>query len=198
MSDYNKFYKANKYNRGYEPNELVKDILKYKNQGKVLDLGCGEGQDIIFLAEKGFETIGIDLSNQAIDNLIKLANKRNVEVDARVMNITEYNFSEKFDVILSEASLHFLKEEEREDYIHKIKNSTNKNGINVLGVFDEGTSDELYEGMTHWGISLFRHNELFEYYSDWEILSKKSFEAAMDNGYKRGISQVIARKINEE
>jgi len=113
------------------------------------------------------------------------------------MDIIEYDFSEKFDVILLEASMHFLKEEEKEDYIHKVKNSTNDNGINVLGVFDKGTSDEFHEGMSYWGISLFREKELFEYYYDWEILSKKSFKIAMNNGHKRGISQVIARKINK-
>lgn len=194
MSDYNKFYKENRYSKGMEPNNLTKEILKFKTRGTVLDLGCGEGQDAIFLTEQGFDVLGIDLSYQAIENLNKVAQDRKIIIDTKVMDITQYNFHKTFDIILSEASLHFLSVEERKEYINKIKLNTNENGLNVLGIFDEDTSKELHDGMKHWGISLFKRGELLGYYSDWEVLNENNYKVKMENGFERSISQIIARK----
>lgn len=193
MSDYNQFYKENKYNRGLEANDLAREISEYISCGKVLYLGCGEGQDLMFLSNQGFEVFGIDISQPAVENLNALAKQRGVAINAEVNDIRSFEFDEKYDVILSEASLHFLEEEEREGYIEKMKSHTNENGLNVLGVFDEETSEELHDGMAYWGISLFGKDELFNYYSDWEVVVKRNFKVQLDNGLERSISQIIAR-----
>ncbi len=33
---------------------------------RAIDLGCGTGEDVIYLAQRGFEAVGVDLSSRAI------------------------------------------------------------------------------------------------------------------------------------
>jgi SAM-dependent methyltransferase len=52
-----------------EPEQSIIDlvpILKEKKLSKILDLGCGEGRHIIYLAQEGFQMYGLDISETAI------------------------------------------------------------------------------------------------------------------------------------
>ena len=53
-----------RYDRG-----ILKDILKQKSSGKVLDLGCGQGGLALDLAQKGFEVTCVDISKVAIERI---------------------------------------------------------------------------------------------------------------------------------
>ncbi|WGD38168.1 FAD-dependent oxidoreductase [Lysinibacter sp. HNR] len=47
-------------------NTVLADIASTLNPGRALDLGCGEGADVIWLAQHGWEATGIDISPTAI------------------------------------------------------------------------------------------------------------------------------------
>lgn len=175
MTKYDIVYKKEKYLRGLQPNDLTNEILKYKSNGKVLDIGCGEGQDSVFLAKNGFELFGIDNSQEAIKNLNKLASKNNVSISSKISNFEDFNFEKKYDIVLAEASLHFLPLKDRSILIQKIKEHTTKNGINVIGVFDTRTSKSEKDELKKWGIYFFSKNELLKHYKDWKILFYKQF-----------------------
>ena len=65
-------------------------------KGKVLDIGCGAGRHSLYLQEKGFDVLGIDISPLAV-NVCKLRGLKKTEV----MSIEELNFKpESFDTIL--------------------------------------------------------------------------------------------------
>ena len=56
-------YKADEFYWGLEPNEMCYDILRLKPPSQrrlVLDMGCGEGKDAVFLARCGYRTVGFD------------------------------------------------------------------------------------------------------------------------------------------
>lgn len=60
------------------PNAALADAVASLAPGRALDLGCGEGADVIWLAEQGWDATGIDISSVAI------ARAREAAVDARV------------------------------------------------------------------------------------------------------------------
>lgn len=47
-------------------NAVLADVASTLTPGSALDLGCGEGGDVIWLAQHGWKAIGIDISEEAI------------------------------------------------------------------------------------------------------------------------------------
>ena len=68
---------------------------------RVLELGCGAGNTVFHMIEKGFDAYGVDISDQAIDWAKDIARRRNVSAHFNVANITDLKpFQDNFfDVI---------------------------------------------------------------------------------------------------
>ena len=78
--------------------------------GRALDLGCGIGENAIWLAERGWRVTGVDFSDVAIEKAkVRAANKR-VEVDFIVSDASVYLPSGRYDLITS-FYIHLLPEE---------------------------------------------------------------------------------------
>ena len=67
-------------------------------EGEIIDLGCGDGRDTLFLAKQGLSVIGIDISRSAITKAREIAKRHGLNV----------RYFEK-DIV-------FLREEKRESY----------------------------------------------------------------------------------
>lgn len=52
-----------------EPNVLLTGLAEGWQPGRSLDLGCGEGDDVLWLASRGWQATGIDVSPTAIARL---------------------------------------------------------------------------------------------------------------------------------
>lgn len=60
-------FKKTPWDTGITPPEIVSMIDSGKlTVGRALDLGCGTGTNAIYLAQHGFETLGVDISGRAI------------------------------------------------------------------------------------------------------------------------------------
>jgi len=107
-------------------------FIKYLNKGdRVLDAGCGSGQDSIFLAKQGFEVWGIDISNEAIKKAKKNKEKYKLEnLHFLVGDIQNLKFEDEFfDAIYSGWVLHNLPLEKPASEIHRV---LKKRGIAFL------------------------------------------------------------------
>ncbi|SER57787.1 Ubiquinone/menaquinone biosynthesis C-methylase UbiE [Gracilibacillus ureilyticus] len=84
------------------------EILAPKSSEKILDIGCGTGDLANQLTERGVEVIGIDQS----ENMIDQANAKYPHIDFRVADILQMNFDRDFDAVFSNATLHWVKQPE--------------------------------------------------------------------------------------
>jgi SAM-dependent methyltransferase len=48
--------------------------------GRALDLGCGEGRNAVWLAERGWDVTGVDFSDVGLSKAARLAAERDIEV----------------------------------------------------------------------------------------------------------------------
>lgn len=170
-SDYENRYKSEDYYWGLEPNQLCYEIMKLKPPTKplkVLDIGCGEGKDAVFLARNGYVVSALDATDKGIEKGKLLAEKYGVSVDFFKANIEDFRLRDKYDIIFSSGVLHFVKPEYRDDIFQNLKEYTNKNGIHAMNVFVEkpfiaSPPDKVQgEDRFRW-----KSGELFTHYHDW-------------------------------
>lgn len=112
------------------PKELVALIEAGKIKPcKVLDVGCGEGFYAIYLASKGFEVTGIDISENAIRSAKEHARKRGVTVKLTAMDITDLSkLKEKFGFVFEWALMHHIMPPQRQKYVEDISTVLRKGG----------------------------------------------------------------------
>lgn len=63
---WNHRYAEGIYRARPHPTPLLVDWLDKIPKGRALDLACGAGRNSLFLAEKGFEVLGVDISEVAL------------------------------------------------------------------------------------------------------------------------------------
>ena len=68
-----------------EPNEIVvkmvPELITDKANDEILDLGCGEGRDTLWLTAQGFNVTGVDVSAAALDRARELAGLYNLSAN---------------------------------------------------------------------------------------------------------------------
>ncbi len=181
------------YKFEFEPDkELIKEIFKYKNKGKVLELGCGEGGTSLELAKKGFDVTCIDISKKAISKIKEEAEKNNIAINTICGDLETYKIKEEYDIIVGRAFFHFLSKKKALELIKECKNHTKKDGINVFEVMLGGDPSQEEDSEGYY----FPSGKLKEIYSDWNIKDYEEYEDYDDEEeWGNKIAFIIAIKI---
>ena len=83
--------------------KLIQHLIGHVERGsQILDLGCGEGRNTIYLARVGFRTVGLDLSPKGVQVLANNLFEEEVRASAMVGDARRLPFSTGiFDAILA-------------------------------------------------------------------------------------------------
>ena len=182
---FEKIYKNKKF-KFEEDSYIVNKILKLKKRGSILDLGCGEGGNSIFLAERGFKVTLVDISKTAIKKIKNELNKRNIKAEIICKDLNNFHINKNFDVIISLAVFHFLNRKKTINLIKEMKKRTNKAGVNIIVGFLDNTSGKTSS-------FYLKKNELKKLYSDWKILEYKEYKERDEEGIN-SLARIIAIK----
>lgn len=94
---------------GLKATEKLAENLKINRNTKVIDIACGKGTTAVLLAQKfGCQVVGVDISDELIDEAKKLARKSGVKdlTTFQVGDALALSFSDdEFDVAISQAML---------------------------------------------------------------------------------------------
>ena len=182
-----------------KPNTTITEFEHLiNNQSKILEVGCGEGQNAIYLAGKGYLVDAFDLSEHGITKLIHRCKLSNTQVNAFVADLTTYQFEQNYDMIICFGTLHFVAKNEWKRFINNAKKYTNIGGIHIIQIFTD--TIPVSEDIAPFAIGLAKDEEIKELYTDWEILQFKSyvFEDEHPNVPKHlhASNKIVARRIN--
>ena len=83
-------YSTEEYVYGTAPNDFLRSVADRIPKGRILSLGEGEGRNAVYLAECGFEVLGVDSSAVGLGKAGKLAAERGVRIDTLVADLTSY------------------------------------------------------------------------------------------------------------
>lgn len=131
-----------------EPSSDLQKFLRWNERRKhealnldrwshVLDLGCGNGRNLIYLAEVfNMSGVGYDISEHAITQARTNSSGAKLTYEARTIAGTYPNIpDESCDLVLDMMTSHFLKEKEREVMISEILRVLKPGGFLFLKTF---------------------------------------------------------------
>ncbi|WP_066304603.1 bifunctional 2-polyprenyl-6-hydroxyphenol methylase/3-demethylubiquinol 3-O-methyltransferase UbiG [Bacillus sp. FJAT-29814] len=72
-----------------QSNPRLKNMTPYLTGGKALDLACGLGANSMFLAGLNYQVEAVDISDIAIQYLRELADKKKLNIHARISDLTK-------------------------------------------------------------------------------------------------------------
>jgi tellurite methyltransferase len=173
-------YGVPEYITGKEPVEWLKghsDMLRVK--GSALDIAAGEGRNAVFAAEKGYETLAVDISTKGLEKARGLADEKGVNIETCVVDIDNWKIEQNtFDLILC---FNFLDRR----IFPAIKNALKPGGLIFYETF---TVDYLkYSNFKReW---VLEHNELLDTFSELRILGYREIDSN-----NKAFASLIARK----
>ncbi len=130
---------------------------------KILDLGCGSGDNSLYFKEKGLDVIGIDLS----EKMIELCKEKGIE--AFVCDIEDLPFNSKsFDGIWAVTSLLHIPKSRIRNVITKLNLILKEEGIMYVCV-KEGEGEGLLEDKskaTSRFFAFWKEDEFFKLFED--------------------------------
>lgn len=99
----------------------VDKILKFKKEGKVLEIGCSTGIMLSLLKNLGWEVVGVEISKKAAG----VAAKRGIPVT--VWDFMQTNLDEKYDLVILNHTLEHMDHPVR--VLEKIKSLLSPSGL---------------------------------------------------------------------
>ena len=166
-----------------EPCEWLSENANFLNRkGSALDIASGDGRNSIFVAEKGYQTLAIDISAVGLDRTRALAKEKNVTIETRVVDLDNWEFEKNaFDLVLC---FNFLDRR----IFSEIKDTLKPGGLIFYETF---TIDYLkYSNFKReW---VLKHNELLEAFNNFRVLRYREIDH--DN---KAFASLVAQKKND-
>jgi cyclopropane fatty-acyl-phospholipid synthase-like methyltransferase len=143
--------------------------------GSVLDIGCGTGENALYLASKGHEVWGIDFIPTAIERARDKARKRGLAVHFEVGDALKLDgLSRTFDTVIDCGLFHVFDDEERLRYIQSLARVLSPGGMVHLLCF----SDQEPPGQGPRRVSQPEIHSAFRDGWDVELIRATRFQAA--------------------
>jgi 2-polyprenyl-3-methyl-5-hydroxy-6-metoxy-1,4-benzoquinol methylase len=152
MTDWDEIYKNKPLEEIAWHSDIAPDYLKklVENDrikiGKVLDVCSGAGTNSIFLAKKGFDVTGVDISPTAIEIAKQRAIENGVGNNCNffVSDVLDNGFPQHtFDFILDRGCYHHIAQENKPKFIEIIFNSLKEGGHYSLTCFSDKNVNQL-------------------------------------------------------
>lgn len=178
------------------------DILEKSKDTSIIDLGCGSGNDSVYLNERNYKVISCDYSTEAL-NIIKknIKNSNIVEMDLT----REFPFEDAMaEIIIADLSLHYFNDDTTKNILNEIKRVLKYEGYLIARIntiddvnFNAGNGKEIERHfyLTKDGYKrFFDYDDVKKYFGVFEI---ENIEETVINRYgaDKKCFEVLCRNI---
>lgn len=189
-------YFVKKYNSGAVHSDVLETFENIQVQ-TVLDLGCGQGRNSLYLAKQGLQVTSLDQNELSLEMLKGITEQENLDMEIGTYDIQEANLQGDYDCIISTVVLMFLQAESIPAVIRDMQAHTKPGGYNLI-VCAMDTED--YPCKVNFSFT-FKEGELADYYKDWELVKYNENPGHLHRRDEHGnriqlrFATMLARKI---
>jgi 2-polyprenyl-3-methyl-5-hydroxy-6-metoxy-1,4-benzoquinol methylase len=123
------------------PPDLLKKIVDthLDKTNKIIEFGCGAGNYVVYLADKGFDLTGVDISSKAVDIAKNSAKENGVSCKFFVCDVLSdmTELPDNYDFVYDWELLHHIFPEDREKYISNVYRLLKPEGLYLSVFFSE-------------------------------------------------------------
>jgi SAM-dependent methyltransferase len=181
--------------RGYrpEPNGFLVEIAKGRHPGRALDVAMGQGRNALYLAERGWQVTGFDISEDGLCEAREAAEARHLHLEAVNAEAATWDFgTDRWDLVTFIYAAGCPRARERgcdEQTIEKVRRGLRRGGVVVV----EGFHRDEVPGLG------FGSGELATLFKDgFMILRDEVVEDVSDWGNQRGVALKLVRFAAEK
>ena len=187
---------------GTEPGSFLKIMTQHETSfvgRRVLDAGCGEGKNAVFLARLGAIVDAVDISSAAIENGRRIW-KQESKVRWIIMDIRHIKLPQKYDIVISYGLLHCLADRtEIMTVISDLQTATVCGGYNILCAFNN-RYQQLDKAHPGFHPCLLDHREYLSKYKSWRVLAQSDSNLTERHPHNNidhthSLSRILAKKI---
>ncbi len=122
-----------------QPDRHLVRLLKEKKikKGVVLDLCSGDGTNSLYLASKGFQVTGVDISPTAVEIAKTRSAKRKLSCDYHVGDVLKFKYDQTYDFIFDRGCFHHISKKKKPEYVRLINGLLNPKGMFYLLCFSD-------------------------------------------------------------
>jgi SAM-dependent methyltransferase len=134
-------------------------------RGRLLDSGCGTGENTLMAAARGAEAVGVDVAPPAIDRARAKAAERGVAARFEVADALDLGrLGLTFDTIIDSGVFHVFDDDDRRRYVASLASVLEPGGSCYLMCFSDRQPGD-------WGPRRVRRDELIDAFSDgWTMV----------------------------
>ncbi len=173
-------YDTETYIFGVTPIPFLVDSLDLLPKGRTLDIAMGEGRHGVFLATKGFDVLGLDISEKGLQKAHRLAESQNATIETRVVDLETHTLEKNaYDLIICTYYM-------QRDLFPQFKDALKSGGMALVETYN---IDHLKYAKFNpkW---LLQTNELLEIFKGFKIIRYQ----AVDNG-ELAYSSILIQKL---
>jgi SAM-dependent methyltransferase len=121
---------------GWQEAELVR--------GDVLDIGCGLGDNAIYLAKQGHAVTAVDISPTALITAERRAFDAGADVTFAVADATKLEgYTDAFDTVIDSGMFHCLDDDGKRNYLTALHRATRPGARLLLSCFSDAAPQDL-------------------------------------------------------
>lgn len=152
--------------------------------GRLLDAGCGTGENTLLAAARGADALGVDVSPQAIGQARRKAAERGLGARFEVADALSLGqFGAVFDTLLDSGLFHVFDDEQRGRYVASLASVLRPGGVCYLMCFSDRQPGD-------WGPRRVREDELRAAFADgWTATAVTADTFAVNPGFGSPVAQ---------
>lgn len=179
-------------------NKYIDLFLASLSGKKVLDAGCGNGKDCLYVSQKGFDVNGIDFS----EGMLNLAREKVPDGKFEVMDMTNISYpNNTYDGIISSCSLFHIPTEELPRTLLGFKRILKPNG-KLLLILQEGNGEQMIDEPYREGVQVYMNyfsaEQIQELLKQYGFTTNSLHKEKSPNEFELGDGKLIVIATNEK